>query len=566
MKLISKTLLGITLGLSVASAGAAENIALLVANTAYTHATRAPASKQIANSKSALEQAGYSVTIKYNLDHADLRQTLQDFAAKANNADRVIFAFTGHILHDEHQTYLAPVDLNAPNAASIGLDGFPLAPILAISAQHAGGAGVFLGSHFEKSSTFGRWRYGFHGAPGLSAGLGGDDIPQGVLVVTGRTQDLSNALRQEFLRPGQDIKTAVDKTAAQIQASGYISRFNSLAVASDGDQAVSPLKPIVNSELIRSYWETASESDTIESYLAFLNRFPLSIYEDRARARLKHLNAEALKSPEERAEQALELSRNQRRDIQKNLTLLGFNTRGVDGIFGPGSRGAIKEWQQAKGYNVSGFLSVGQITALGNQARAFANHQAQEAARVAAETRREDQAFWQLTGAHGGIEDLQVYLKKYPKGIYAQQARTNLANLQEEQAQIDKRDELRYWQTVQRENLPESYRDYLRLYPEGRFRDAAQDALDKSQMSDAQKRQLAQAQSRERALNMSTGSWKMVERRLDKLGLRPGEADGKVTSKTRRALKAYQHQRKLNATGYLDQDTLSNMILRSIFK
>ena len=36
--------------------------------------------------------------------------------------------------------------------------------------------------------------------------------------------------------------------------------------------------------------------------------------------------------------------RDQRRDVQRGLTLLEFDTRGTDGIFGRGSRAAIAAW------------------------------------------------------------------------------------------------------------------------------------------------------------------------------------------------------------------------------
>ena len=41
--------------------------------------------------------------------------------------------------------------------------------------------------------------------------------------------------------------------------------------------------------------------------------------------------------------------------------MLNYNTRGVDGIFGPGSRGAITNWQQSNGYPQTSYLTVDQI-------------------------------------------------------------------------------------------------------------------------------------------------------------------------------------------------------------
>lgn len=72
----------------------------------------------------------------------------------------------------------------------------------------------------------------------------------------------------------------------------------------------------------------------------------------------------AIQAATEADEQALGLTREDRREIQGRLTSLGYNTRGVDGVFGPGSRGAITQWQQAMGIAGTGFLNRQQFTLL----------------------------------------------------------------------------------------------------------------------------------------------------------------------------------------------------------
>ena len=66
----------------------------------------------------------------------------------------------------------------------------------------------------------------------------------------------------------------------------------------------------------------------------------------------------------EATESALELSRSERRELQRRLTLMGFSTRGVDGVFGPGSRNAIGEWQASKNLPATSYFSESQIAAL----------------------------------------------------------------------------------------------------------------------------------------------------------------------------------------------------------
>lgn len=64
------------------------------------------------------------------------------------------------------------------------------------------------------------------------------------------------------------------------------------------------------------------------------------------------------------SEADLGLNRTQRAAIQAELTRRGFNTRGVDGVFGRGTRNAIAGWQQANGLGVTGYLTASQADTL----------------------------------------------------------------------------------------------------------------------------------------------------------------------------------------------------------
>lgn len=57
-------------------------------------------------------------------------------------------------------------------------------------------------------------------------------------------------------------------------------------------------------------------------------------------------------------ENALNLTRNDIRDIQARLLVLGFDPNGIDGAIGQGTRGAISAWQASLGANQSGFMSA----------------------------------------------------------------------------------------------------------------------------------------------------------------------------------------------------------------
>ncbi len=63
-------------------------------------------------------------------------------------------------------------------------------------------------------------------------------------------------------------------------------------------------------------------------------------------------------------EKELALTRTERREIQRRLVLLDYHTRGIDGVFGKGSRAAITQWQQDNDQPVSGFVDFNQLVLL----------------------------------------------------------------------------------------------------------------------------------------------------------------------------------------------------------
>ena len=64
------------------------------------------------------------------------------------------------------------------------------------------------------------------------------------------------------------------------------------------------------------------------------------------------------------APQDEELTREKRIQVQRGLAALGFDVGPADGIFGPRTRSAIWEWQQAKGLETTGYLSRDEAEAL----------------------------------------------------------------------------------------------------------------------------------------------------------------------------------------------------------
>lgn len=74
--------------------------------------------------------------------------------------------------------------------------------------------------------------------------------------------------------------------------------------------------------------------------------------------------ADAGTSGPAQAEARLGLSPSQRRAVQAGLTQRGFDTRGIDGIFGQGTRNALAGWQRANDQTATGYLTAAQYQRL----------------------------------------------------------------------------------------------------------------------------------------------------------------------------------------------------------
>ncbi len=166
-------------------------------------------------------------------------------------------------------------------------------------------------------------------------------------------------------------------------------------------------------------WRAAILSDDPVDYQAYLSAYPDGEHAEQARSRLRALGIEpqALRGgsggtrgltiggqgtgstggtaeriapgtgPDleaaKRAEDALGLNKRQRRQFQQRLKLMGYNPGPVDGIIGTKTRNALKEWQEARGYAVTGFLDAVQKDALWSESQA--SYDAWSAARRTAE-------------------------------------------------------------------------------------------------------------------------------------------------------------------------------------
>lgn len=463
----------------------ADDSALLMGVARYDDFRRVGDATEVLDAAEDLREAGYNVSTLANGTARDMRRLLEAFAGEALDADRLVVALSGRFTTDGTRTWFLAEDANTPTPFGLD-DAISVDTVMDVLSRAPGQAVLVLGYDQDGFSSFGRY---------LREGVGQLDVPQGVTVIYGEPGRIEGVLTDAVAVPGGDVMAYV-RDNRRLNMIGY--QPQSLILQSDvPDAALPTIEPSLRS------WNDAQEANTPDAYRDFIVDNPDSPYAAEARRRLDDLERDPDRLAEI-TEDGLNLTRNERRAIQRNLTLLEFDTRGVDGIFGPRSRGAIRNWQQENGFAQTSYLTTEQINRLDAQARRRTAEIEAEEERAREEALALDRDYWEETGASGTTAGYRAYLERYPEGIFANQARNALS--------------------------------------------AAQDASDN------------QARERERALNINPVLRRLIENRLQQLGFDPGRVDGRFDRDTRRAISRYQAQGNLTATGYIDQPTLARLL------
>ncbi|MEL7026745.1 MAG: peptidoglycan-binding domain-containing protein, partial [Pseudomonadota bacterium] len=466
----------------------------------------------------------------------------------AADGDGALVLLSGRFVNSSTETYFLTTGARANSLEDVRREGIAMAPLLAILAESPGQAILALGTSgtFDPSS------------PLLSAGPGAIDAPQGVTVLTGPTANLVPAI--SAMVTGEAVLDADALSGADIAATGYLPRSNFIDFGSGTPAAITLPDP---REAEVSYWDAVRQINTVEGYENYLDRYPDGIYATEARELIVDLR-DAPRREAEGIERSLNLSRDQRRNIQRALTLLDYNTRGIDGIFGRGTRGAISAFQTAEGFEVTGYLNREQIRRLDRLARARGAELEEEARREAERVAAADRRFWRDTGASGDEEDLRRYLDRYPDGIFAEEARAEIRAIEEIRRPRASAVEQLTWQQVEAAGTPEAYREYLRRYPDGAYSATAREELERLEDAARGGRDRQAAEQGEQRMNLSPATRRTIEQRLDTLNYNPGPVDGRFTNQTRNALLRYQQDRRLPATGYMNDATMVRILADTV--
>ena len=111
----------------VQPAAAQKRVALIVGNSAYTHAgALANPANDAADMAAALKEVGIEVILGLDLDKRAFDMKVRDFARALGDADTGIFFYAGHGLQVAGRNYLVPVDAQLQNERDLDFEAVAL--------------------------------------------------------------------------------------------------------------------------------------------------------------------------------------------------------------------------------------------------------------------------------------------------------------------------------------------------------------------------------------------------------------------------------------------------------
>ncbi len=129
---------------------------------------------------------------------------------------------------------------------------------------------------------------------------------------------------------------------------------------------------------------------------------------------------------DEREEEELSLNRATRRQVQLGLRSAGFDPGGADGLFGPRTRAAIRNWQSSRGTRSTGYLDGPQVELLRSRG---ARQSPASAGGASADPGGVEVVFWQSIQDSTNPTDFEAYLRRFPNGVFSELAENRLSAL-----------------------------------------------------------------------------------------------------------------------------------------
>jgi hypothetical protein len=396
---------------SANAAKADRRVAFVVGNGAYKNVAQLPNPPIDAKAMAGvLRNAGFDVVEGINLTRDKMTERLLEFGKKTRGADIAVFFYAGHGIAVDGTNYLLPVDADIKSEMDVKL-GSAINVDLSLdqTMNDAKVKLVFLDACRDNPFAAKIKASGSTRSVSVQTGLAEMKSGEGTLIAfatgpgqtaldgqEGTNSPFTRALMANITQPGVEIQQAMTQVRAQVNEEtnkgqlpwGHTNLtgavyLNPVAAPAGATPAVAANTPATTtssaSDVELEFWRSIKDSNKPEELNAYLTNYPNGQFKSIALARIASLEngpstttrnlttgidpATFNEDANQVTEDQIGLDRNQRRDVQRRLTGLGFDTK-VTGKFDEPTRAVITRWQAARGYPSTGFLNKLQHKAL----------------------------------------------------------------------------------------------------------------------------------------------------------------------------------------------------------
>jgi hypothetical protein len=407
--ILALSIMGILASSNVAKAD--RRVAFVVGNGAYKNAQPLPNPPIDAKAMAGvLRNVGFEVVEGTNLTRDKMTERLLEFGKKAQGADVAVFFYAGHGIAINGTNYLLPVDADIKSEMDVKLgSAINIDVTLDQTMSDAKVKLVFLDACRDNPFAARLRSLNTARSVNVQSGLAEMKSGEGTLIAfatgpgqtaldgqEGTNSPFTRALMANIAKPGVEIQEAMTRVRAQVNEEtnkgqlpwGHTNLIgsvylNPVASANPGRPPEAPNTPAVTSssapEVELEFWRSIKDSNKPEELNAYLTSYPNGQFKSLALARIASLQdgpstatrnlttgldpATFTDEATQVTEDQISLDKGQRRDVQRRLTGLGFDTR-VTGKFDEQTRAVITRWQAARGYPSTGFLNKLQHKAL----------------------------------------------------------------------------------------------------------------------------------------------------------------------------------------------------------
>src|SRR5882672_10682773 len=396
---------------SATVAKAEKRVAFVLGNSAYRNVAPLPNPAIDAKSMAkVLRNVGFEVVEGANLTRDRMTERLLEFGKKAEGADVALFFYAGHGIAINGTNYLLPIDADIKSEMDVKLGAaINIDLTLDQTMSDAKVKLVFLDACRDNPFATKIRSAKATRSVNVQTGLAEMKSGEGTLIAfatgpgqtaldgeAGTNSPFTRALMANIATPGVEIQQAMTEVRAQVNEEtskgqlpwGHTNLIGAVylnpAAAPAANAAASSSAPAAvassgGTDVELEFWRSIKDSNKPEELNAYLSSYPNGQFKSLALSRIASLEngpstttrnlttgidpATFHDEANQTTEDQIGLDKGQRRDVQRRLTGLGFDTK-VTGKFDESTRSVITRWQAARGYPKSGYLNKLQHKAL----------------------------------------------------------------------------------------------------------------------------------------------------------------------------------------------------------